>query len=108
MFTYVLMDEFIRFSETGLSFIKDNLSKHAVHSNVAYQVRYSGEFHIRPSKIKNSYKLVIDNNSGTYSPDKNYLSLLEKVLMINFPDIEVEALDRKDPVLEEYLKNCVK
>ena len=26
----------------------------------------------------------------------------------NFPDIEIEALDRKDPVLEEYLKDCVK
>lgn len=78
----------MRFSETGplylnlnivkgLSFFKDFMSKHAIHSDVAYEVRYAGEFHIRPSKILNNYKLIIDNNSGTYGPDKKYLSLLE-------------------------------
>lgn len=85
------------------------MSKHALHSNVAPKVRYSGEFHIRPSATnKNGYKLVMDNNSGTYSPDIKCLSLLEKVFKTNFPDIEIETLDRNDPKLEEYMKDCKK
>ena len=51
---------------------------------------------------------MIDNNSGTYSPDEKHLTLLEKVMKINFPDIEIETLDRKDPLLEHYLKDCAK
>ena len=85
------------------------MSKHALHSDVSYKVRYSGEFHIRPSVInKNGYKLVIDNNSGTYSPDIKCLPLLEKVFKVNFPDIEIETLDRSNPKLEEYMKDCKK
>lgn len=84
------------------------MSKHAIHSDAAYEVRYSGEFHIRPSKLPNNHKLIIDNNSGTYSPDKKYLPFLEQAFKINFPDIEIETLDRNDPLLAEYIKDCLK
>jgi len=52
--------------------------------------------------------LVIDNNSGTYSPSKDLLPLLQDVFKANFPDMEVEALDREDPKLIEYMKDCEK
>lgn len=85
------------------------MSKHAIHSDVAYKVRYSGEFHIRPSTTNlNKYKLIIDNNSGTYSPDVKCLPLVEKLFKTNFPDIEIEVLDRGDPKLLEYIKECNK
>ena len=82
------------------------MSKHAIHADVAYSVRFAGEFHIRPSKNKNGYKLILDNNSGTYSPSPKVFPLLEKVFKTNFPDIEIETLDRTDPKLEEYMKDC--
>jgi hypothetical protein len=49
---------------------------------------------------------VIDNNSGTYAPDKAKLSLMQQLLKANFTDITVEVLDMKDPRLVEYQKAC--
>lgn len=109
VFTYVLMDDGFRCSETGSAFFRDFLSKHALHSNAAKEVRFSGEFHIQPSSNRPlGHKLIIDNNSGTYSPSKEDLPLLEQLFKINFPDIEIETYDREDPKLLEYLKTCMK
>ena len=81
----MILDGKFRFSETGLliflcviidkglKFFTDFMSKHALHSDASPEVRFAGEFHIRPTQIKDQYKLVIDNNSGTYSPSKDLL-----------------------------------
>lgn len=76
------------------------MSKHAAHAAVRKEVTYSGEFHIQASG--NGFKLVLDNNSGTYAPDKNDLPNLVKLFQRNFPGLEVEALDYNDPLLKRY------
>ena len=55
-----------------------------------------------------NYKLIIDNNSGTFSPSKEHLPLLEKLFKENFHDILVEAYDRGDPKLAEYIETDLK
>lgn len=82
--------------------MKDFMSKHAMHANVARQVVYAGEFFFRFSPI--TY-LVIDNNSGTYSPKKELLSNVADLFRINFPGLFVEALDYQDPRLLEYTRS---
>jgi hypothetical protein len=52
------------------------------------------------------HKLVIDNNSGTYAPDKSKLPLMQQLFTTNFPDMTVKVLDMKDPRLLEYQKAC--
>lgn len=52
------------------------------------------------------YKLVLDNNSGTYSPHKSKLPLLRQLFILNFPDMEVEVLDWRDPKLGYYQSLC--
>jgi len=80
-------------------------------------VRYSGEFHPRPrggwqnfhddiSDGDVKWEFVIDNNSGTYAPDKALLPTLKALLEFNFPDVAVFALDRQDPQLEESREAC--
>lgn len=120
-FTYVLLagdragSARLRFSETGASFFDDARSKHAVHSNAAEEVVYSGEFHIRthvreaqeaPARAvvtgiagppPRSPTLVLDNGSGTYAPKKEHLPLLRQVFARNFPDMDVEAVDFQGP-----------
>lgn len=120
-FTYVLLagdragSARLRFSETGANFFDDARSKHAVHSNAAEEVVYSGEFHIR-THVREAQEapalavvtgttgppprpptLVLDNGSGTYAPDKKHLPLLRKVFERNFPDMAVEAVDFRGP-----------
>lgn len=100
-FTYVLLDDKLHFSETGASFFKDFMSKHATHADCAREVRYAGEFHIQMSPKP---RLVIDNNSGTYGPNPEILPKLVHVLKINFPGLEVEGLHFADPQLAAYKK----
>lgn len=52
------------------------------------------------------HKLVLDNNSGTYTPHKAKLRLLQRLFMENFPDMEVEVLDWRDPKLAYYQSLC--
>ncbi|KAI0062169.1 C2-domain-containing protein [Artomyces pyxidatus] len=119
VYTYVVVDEdhSLRFSETGAAFFVDFASKHALHANCAEAVRYSGEFHPRPEggwaafsedtaddAVK--WELVIDNNSGTYSPDKGMLPALKELLEYNFPGFNVFALDHEDPELKESREAC--
>lgn len=94
-YTYVLMEDAMRFSETGAAFFKDMTSKHAMHSSGSESVFYAGEFTIAPStSVGNTtgYKLVIDNNSGTYAPHKDSLQQVTQLMQNNFPDLEVETI----------------
>ncbi|KAG6815534.1 hypothetical protein H0H87_000922 [Tephrocybe sp. NHM501043] len=119
VYTYIISseDDSFRFSETGAAFFVDFASKHALHSNCCETVRYSGEFHPRPKGgwagfsdgIKDEevdWELVIDNNSGTYAPDKTLLPELKALLEYNFPGFGILALDREDPQLEESREAC--
>jgi len=125
VYTYVITeeDETLRFSETGAAFFVDFASKHALHANCAQRVRYSGEFHPRPTCAggwagfgdgtadadadeHTRWELVIDNNSGTYAPSRELLPALRALLEHNFPGFPVCALDREDPGLKESREAC--
>lgn len=120
LYTYVISvdDDSFRFSETGARFLVNMASKHALHSNCADAVRYSGEFHPRPEggwdKFSDDmrdedvrWELVIDNKSGTYSPDKALLPKLKQLMEYNFPVFNVVALDYKDPELARSSEACL-
>jgi hypothetical protein len=119
VYTYIISaeDDSLRFSETGAAFFVDFASKHALHANCHPCVRYSGEFHPRPhggwaafsdttpdADVK--WELVVDNNSGTYSPDKKLLPQLKALLEYNFAGVGVFALDREDPELTSSREAC--
>ena len=118
VYTYIIAeDDSFRFSETGAAFFVDFASKHALHSNCATAVRYSGEFHPRPKGGWESFseetgdddvewEMVIDNNSGTYAPDKGMLGNLQGLLEYNFPGIRVFAFDREDEELVKSREAC--
>lgn len=119
VYTYIISsdDDSFRFSETGAAFFVDFASKHALHSNCNETVRYSGEFHPRPQggwqnfsdEIPDEvveWELVIDNNSGTYAPDKTLLPVLRRLLEYNFPGFTIHAWDREDPRLKESVDAC--
>lgn len=130
LFTYVLtLDATFRFTETGKQFGIDLLSKHTMHSDVETYVAFSGEFFIRrakacePSeKVRNSddtldgpssdappsnpscYELIIDNDSGTYRPNKDMLDTLKGYLERNFPGIKVIVMDCGSDELQDMKK----
>lgn len=119
VYTYVIavQDDTFRFSETGATFFVDFASKHALHSNCAESVWYSGELHPRPEggwdnfnddilDDQVNWELVIDNNSGTYSPDKDLLPILKALLENNFPGFTIHALDHMDPELKSSREAC--
>ncbi|CAK5279289.1 unnamed protein product [Mycena citricolor] len=119
VYTYIISaeDESLRFSETGAAFFVDFASKHALHANCHPCVRYSGEFHPRPAGGWKAFsdaqadgdvawEIVVDNNSGTYSPDKTLLPQLKALLEYNFPGLTVHALDREDPELIASREAC--
>lgn len=47
-----------------------------------------------------------NHHSGTYAPHKSKLPLMHKLFTLNFPDMEVEVLDRRHPKLEYYQSLC--
>ncbi|KAH8990009.1 hypothetical protein EDB86DRAFT_1823419 [Lactarius hatsudake] len=125
VYTYVIAeeDETLRFSETGATFFVDFASKHALHANCAKRVRYSGEFHPRPTcpggwagygdgnpdadaDERTHWELAIDNNSGTYAPSRDLLPTVRALLEYNFPGFAICALDREDPGLKESREAC--
>ena len=122
IFTYVItLDGQFRFTETGKQFGIDLLSKHTMHSDVSIYVAFSGEFFIRrlqspnkdpdkqpehppddidggppakdPPKDPAYYHLIIDNDSGTYRPNKDLLPQLKAFLKSNFPGLKISTLD---------------
>ncbi|KAF9528271.1 C2-domain-containing protein [Crepidotus variabilis] len=119
VYTYIISseDDSFRFSETGAAFFVDFASKHALHANCFETVRYSGEFHPRPKGGWENFKeevpdnqvdweLVIDNNSGTYAPDKKMLPTLRALLEYNFPGFAIFALHHEDEDLKKSVKAC--
>ncbi|KAJ7490903.1 hypothetical protein FB451DRAFT_1023630 [Mycena latifolia] len=119
VYTYIISaeDDSLRFSETGAAFFVDFASKHALHANCHPCVRYSGEFHPRPAggwaafndatpDAEVKWEIVIDNNSGTYSPDKTLLPKLKALIEYNFEGVAIYALDREDPELTASREAC--
>jgi hypothetical protein len=119
VYTYIISseDDSLRFSETGAAFFVDFASKHALHSNCAESVRYSGEFHPRPKGGWQNFtddtqdedvewEMVVDNNSGTYSPDPVLLPQLKELLEYNFPGFTFVVLSYEDPRLTESREAC--
>ena len=119
VYTYIIStdDDSLRFSETGAAFFVDFASKHALHSNCAKTVRYSGEFHPRPvggwarfpDAIQDEdmeWEIVVDNNSGTYSPDPTLLPKVKEIIEMNFSGFTVVALGHDDPELKASTDAC--
>ncbi|KAG8888775.1 hypothetical protein FRB98_006787 [Tulasnella sp. 332] len=116
LYTYVIDDsDMWKFSETGAALSVNVVSKHILHSAASPTIRYSGEFHWRPvvdgywsglhgtnalEDASTQWELVIDNNSGTYAPDKRLLPNLKALLEFNFPGLRVVALEHEDPALK--------
>ncbi|CAK7275328.1 hypothetical protein SEPCBS119000_006637 [Sporothrix epigloea] len=134
IFTYTIsLDGIFRFTETGKEFGIDLLSKHTMHSDVATYIAFSGEFFIRRLTERSDefnqhqmrsfsnannfgqnsstaidepgrYQLVIDNDSGTYRPEKSLLPVLQKYLEENFPGIKIEAMHWESEKLQKMKK----
>jgi len=98
----MLQDDCFNFSETGAPFGKDFMSKHAMHANCAEEVYYAGEFVILKDHDQGCFKLIIDNNSGTFAPAKENLPKLKRVFERNFPFLCVEVLSFDDPQFKDY------
>jgi len=103
-FTYAITNAWY-FSETGAAFFVDFTSKHAMHAAAQDHVYYAGEFALIPDK-QGTYRLCIDNNSGTYGPKKEMLPKLKLLMELNFPDLLVEANDYHSADLQKYKKYC--
>ncbi|OAQ32368.1 hypothetical protein K457DRAFT_16376 [Linnemannia elongata AG-77] len=102
VFTYSIVPKGMYFSETGAAFFQDFMSKHAMHANRATEVMFSGEFRVfRDEHHHDDWTLMIDNNSGTYSPRKEDLPKVKKLFEANFPGLTVITLDHEDPVLKD-------
>lgn len=186
LYTYVitLQGEW-RFTETGPEFTVDFLSKHSMHSDVAKEVAFAGEFFVRRRQRKSGMKysdvkekseqidpekpegkiespkeeevefeepgtvtydekniteekgktemkgsaqstddlrisnkpahqtgrrsrdprhfvLIIDNDSGTYRPDKKTLPSLQKYLERNLPGLKIKAMACDDERLKKW------
>lgn len=103
VYTYVIIDDEFRFCESGAAFMKDIESKHAMHAAAKPEVVYAGEFHWK--KVSNSNVLIIDNESGTYAPDKDDLPKVKELLKLNFPDIKIHTYHYEDPILVTLKQN---
>lgn len=134
IFTYIIsLDGVMRFTETGKEFGIDMLSKHTMHSDVATYIAFSGEFFIRrlgkhgseprastdgdsnsPIGSEDSshspmhYQLVIDNDSGTYRPDKSLLPQLKGFLEHNFPGLNIATFHWEDSTVQKMKESQLK
>jgi hypothetical protein len=57
-----------------------------------------------PPRDPKQYQLIIDNDSGTYRPDKSVLPDLKKFLEGNFPGLGIVALHWEDKKLKDMKK----
>ncbi|KAK8019026.1 hypothetical protein PG990_004164 [Apiospora arundinis] len=70
-----------------------------------------GPPHEKPPTRPEYYQLVIDNDSGTYRPDKSVLPDLQKFLEMNFPGLGIVTLscdDDEDQKLKEQQREVKK
>jgi hypothetical protein len=63
-----------------------------------------GPPHSQPPQDPAQYQLIIDNDSGTYRPDKSILPLLKEFLEKNFPGLGVVAMHWEEDELKEMKK----
>ncbi|KAJ2979397.1 hypothetical protein NUW58_g7212 [Xylaria curta] len=130
IFTYIItLDGLMRFTETGKEFGIDLLSKHTMHSDAQIYIACSGEFMIRrlkhhrktsghtdtsqpphsPDQTSSAkphhYQLIIDNDSGTYRPDKSVLPDLRDFLKRNFPGLDIVTVGCDDPEHQKLKEN---
>jgi hypothetical protein len=96
VYTFVILDSGLFFSETGARMARDVLSKHALHANAEARVRYAGTFRCVFTKGQDMI-IVVDNDSGTYRPAGEHLELVRKIFQINFPGLQVVGLDVLQP-----------
>jgi hypothetical protein len=76
-------------------------------AGAARHVPLAGEFCIVPDAAAAAgYRLIIDNNSGTYAPSADKLPLMCQLFTANFPDMVVEVLASNDPRLKQYQLKC--
>lgn len=54
------------------------------------------------SRHPSNFVLIIDNDSGTYRPDKSQLPSLQKYLERNLPGLKVKAMACDDPKLKKW------
>mmetsp|Transcript_6959 Transcript_6959/g.8437 ORF Transcript_6959/g.8437 Transcript_6959/m.8437 type:complete len:525 (+) Transcript_6959:200-1774(+) len=108
-FTYVIspIDNSFYFSETANSKLQigqDFVSKHALLNNAVNHVVYAGEFFVdtKSEEVVSNKKLriIFDNNSGTYAPEKYNLSRLRHLMEANFGTGSCVAFDREDQRLK--------
>ena len=52
------------------------------------------------------WELVLDDNSGTYSPDPMMLPALKACMEYNFPGFNIVTLHYNDPALKESVDAC--
>ncbi|KAH8168192.1 hypothetical protein CIB48_g70 [Xylaria polymorpha] len=98
LFTYVVtLDGLMRFTETGKEFGIDLLSKHTMHSDAQIYIADPPPPNQGPPAKPQHYQLFIDNDSGTYRPDKSVLPYLREFLERNFPGLEVVTPACDDP-----------
>ena len=63
-----------------------------------------GPPHEAPPNNPSYYQLVIDNDSGTYRPDKSILPLLKQFMERNFPGLGIVTMDCRDDELAKMKK----
>ncbi|KAF3920527.1 hypothetical protein ABW20_dc0108782 [Dactylellina cionopaga] len=129
LFTFVITtDGEWRFCETGDDYKINHLSKHGMHANGKSKVVWGGEFFVkfenatsdedipdaeiyspggdeeRVEKKRGGWKIYLDNDSGTYSPDKDKIGDFRQFMAKNLRGIEVVVKNFKDEKLKEAKK----
>jgi hypothetical protein len=103
VYTYVVMDNFMYAVQTA--FDEEFISKHLVIANACEKVFSAGTFRF----VRNGENriLVLDNNSGSYTPDGKALELTKKLIERDYPNLTVEILDVLTGEQSDELKQFV-
>lgn len=96
VFTFVITDVGMFTVETDWDEeLIDYLSKHVTLAGGAETVRMAGTF--RFVHTGEEYKMVMDNDSGTYTPSKDGLLLTKELLRQHIHGLSIQVLDRMEP-----------
>jgi len=106
VYTYVLLDTGMFFSETGIKLSHDTVSKHAVHANASPRVRMAGTFRVCFDPKEKKEILVMDNDSGTYRPTGDHFPMVIQVMNKVFPDLDVVCINCLEPQ-PEHMKRWI-
>lgn len=92
--TYAILKDRMIFTETTAVPIqekyKDKFSKHGILSGLKRKVHYAGEFKV--IEHNGQIAVVINNDSGTYKPNKDNLGNLQKLFEANFADEKLQFI----------------